>query len=154
MFTIVEIKHGWFIFKVPPEAADFCASNYLDYDFLKELLLALEKLSKVETGTEYVAIEDEPAACILILKKKTSKITMQIYPAKRESFALNLADLGNEPLLNCFIEETYNFETFGRKVIKETEIWQKKLGEDGFEKHWFSFPKEELEVLKKQIQIQ
>lgn len=148
MFNILKINSGWFDFTIKPGRYHFTSSDYLGYDFLNELLLALVDLSNKKEKTTVIAIHDEPYAYMVYLTRNHNSINVQIYEAKNDSCTIDMNNLINEETTSNVLDFKEEFLPFVKSVIHESERWFESIGYNGFLDHWFEYPKTSLQKLK------
>lgn len=161
-FHISEVNAGWFdvILSDRSKTIVVTASAYLSNDAPYEFLAAINDLCAANLDdtpiTRWVCWDEEPGAYIWKLERQYKTITIGVYTAKRDSYAISLKDRQN---LDCEEIDCTDFETTGdfhgfiKEVAESFEKIKSLNREDkNYEKQWGTFPDIELSKLKSYIQ--
>lgn len=145
-FKIESIEYGWFECRIGKDYIE--TSDYLGYDFSKELLV---KLLKVLRGSskEWVYIMNEPGASIMALSMENSKIAFKIYSMNKPSYDLSKEieeEVSN--MKECEYSVEIDKNEFVDAVVAEYSLYETGNGRCYYETNWTEFPQCEYNELK------
>ncbi len=145
---IESIEYGWFKMRIGRDWIE--VSDYLDYDFPKELLRKVWNVLLEDGKEEWLYLMDEPRAEIMQISNDNGKIHLAAYDLSKECFDLsNKEEDEKDNCGKCSFRYDWSLEDIVDELVSEFYLYENGNGRALYETHWAKFPVDEYEKLKK-----